>query len=121
MIKKHSISFKHAFEGLAWVLKTQPNYKIHISLSLLSVLGSWFFKVSHVEFIIIVTLITMGFVIETINTGIEATTDAIDKKIREDIKIAKDVSAAAMLVFAVGSFFIACMIFVPRILSMVGR
>lgn len=120
MIKKHTISFKHAFEGLAWVLKTQPNYKIHLSLSLLSILGAWYFQITHIEFIIILTLITMGFVIETINTGIEATTDAIDKKIREDIKIAKDVSSAAMLIFAVGSFSIASMIFIPRIFVALG-
>ncbi len=120
MIKRHTISFKHAFVGLAWVLRTQPNYKFHITLSLLSILGAWFFRITHIEFIIILTLITMGFVIETINTGIEATTDAIDRKIREDIKIAKDVSAAAMLIFAAGSLLIASMIFVPRILFLLG-
>lgn len=119
MIKRHSISFKHAFEGLRWVIKTQPNYRIHILLSALALIGSWVLSVSYTEFLIIVLLITMGFVIETINTGIEATTDAIDRKIREDIKIAKDVSAAAMLIFAMGSFVIACIIFVPRILLLI--
>ncbi len=120
MIKKHTISFGHAFRGLRWVLKTQPNYKIHIALSVFSLLGSWFFKVSYAEFLTILVLITMGFVIETINTGIEATTDAIDRNIRQDIKIAKDVSAAAMLFFAVGSFVIACIIFIPKIFLFFG-
>ncbi|OGK18037.1 hypothetical protein A3G67_04340 [Candidatus Roizmanbacteria bacterium RIFCSPLOWO2_12_FULL_40_12] len=120
MIKRHSISIKHALEGLHWVIRTQPNYKIHITLSILSLLGAWLFKISYGEFLTIITLITMGFVIETINTGIEATTDAIDKKIREDIKIAKDVSAAAMLIFAIGSFTIASIIFIPRILMFWG-
>lgn len=54
--------------------------------------------------------------IETINTAIEAATDAIDTKIREDIRITKDVSAAAMLVYAIGATIIAIMIFVPRII-----
>src|SRR3989344_2197245 len=114
MIKRHSISIKHALEGLHWVIRTQPNYKIHITLSILSLLGAWLFKISYGEFLTIITLITMGFVIETINTGIEATTDAIDKK------IAKDVSAAAMLIFAIGSFTIASIIFIPRILMFWG-
>jgi diacylglycerol kinase len=56
--------------------------------------------------------------VETINTGLEQTTDAIDEKIREDIKIAKDVSAAAMLIFAAGSALIAGVIFIPRIISL---
>ena len=60
----------------------------------------------------------MGLVIETINTAIEEATDAIDTKIREDIKIAKDISAAAMLIYAIGAIVIALMIFIPKILRL---
>lgn len=60
-------------------------------------------------------MITVGLVVETINTGLEQTTDAIDRKIREDIKIAKDVAAAAMLIYSMGATAIALMIFLPKI------
>lgn len=114
MLKKHTISFKNAFNGLVWSLKTQPNYRIHLSLSLLALgLGFWL-KISYFEFLLIVFLITVGLVIETINTAMEEATDAIDIKIREDIRIAKDVSAAAMLIYAIGSTVIALMIFIPK-------
>lgn len=63
-------------------------------------------------------MITVGLVIETINTGLEQTTDAIDRKIREDIKIAKDVAAAAMLLYAVGAFIMATLIFLPKIFKL---
>jgi diacylglycerol kinase len=115
MFHRHTISFKHAFDGLIWALKTQPNYKIHLVLSLLALFSSWFFHISEIEFIVIIFLISVGLVIETINTSIEATTDAIDNKWREDIKLAKDLSAAAMLIFACGAFLISCIIFVPKI------
>lgn len=117
MLKKHSISVKHAVDGLMWALQTQPNYKIHLILSALSLTGAVVLKISYIEFLIIIFLITVGLVIETLNTGLEQTTDAIDRKIREDIKIAKDVAAAAMLLYAVGSFVIAAIIFVPKILN----
>jgi diacylglycerol kinase len=118
MLKKHTISFKNAFNGLVWSLKTQPNYRIHLSLSLASLgLGFWL-KISYFEFLLIVFLITVGLVIETINTAIEEATDAIDTKIREDIRIAKDVSAAAMLIYAIGAIVIALMIFVPKIIKL---
>lgn len=116
MIKRHSISFKNAFNGLVWSLKTQPNYRIHLFLSTIALLLGFFLKVSYFEFLIIIFLITVGLVIETINTAIESTTDAIDTKIREDIRISKDVSAAAMLIYAIGATIIALMIFVPRII-----
>ena len=117
MIKKHKISFKNAFNGLIWALRTQPNYKIHLFFSALALIGAWFFKIKYYEAVTIILLIIIGLVIETINTGIEATTDAIDKQMRQDIKIAKDVSAAAMLVFAIGAIIIACFIFLPRIIN----
>lgn len=119
MLRQHTISFKHAFDGLVWALKTQPNYRIHIFLSFLAVIGAVAFKVTYMEFLLIIALITIGLVIETLNTGLEQTTDAIDRKIREDIKIAKDVAAAAMLIYAIGSFIIACFIFIPRIITLI--
>ncbi|MFA6017499.1 MAG: diacylglycerol kinase family protein [Patescibacteria group bacterium] len=116
MFKKHTISFKNAFNGLVWSLKTQPNYRIHLSLSILSIgMGLWL-KISYTEFLIIIFLITVGLVIETINTAIEEATDAIDTKIREDIRITKDVSAAAMLIYAIGATIIALMIFIPKLI-----
>ena len=115
MFKKHTISFKNAFNGLVWSLKTQPNYKIHLSLSLLAIGLSFWLKISFTEFLIIIFLITVGLVIETINTAIEVATDAIDTKIREDLRITKDVSAAAMLIYAIGATVIALMIFIPKL------
>ena len=117
MFKRHTISFKNAFRGLIWALKTQPNYKIHLFLSSISIGTGFWLKISYMEFLIIVFLITVGLVIETINTSIEAASDAIDTKIREDIRITKDVSAAAMLIYAIGATIIALMIFVPKIMK----
>lgn len=118
MINRHHISIKNAFNGVIWAFKTQPNYKIHFVFSLLSLFGSWFLKISRIEFILIVMLIFIGFVIETVNTGIEATTDAITKQMRDDIKIAKDVSAASMLIYAIGAVIIAGFIFLPKIINL---
>jgi len=118
MIRRHHISIKNAFNGVKWALKTQPNYRIHIFISLISLLATWFLKISYTEIIIIIFLIIIGFVIETINTGIEATTDAIDKQIRDDIKIAKDVSAASMLIYAIGASIIAAFVFIPKIINL---
>lgn len=116
MFRKHTISLKNAFNGIVWSLKSQPNYRIHLFLSLISIFGGFILKISYFEFLLIIFLITVGLVIETINTAIEEATDAIDLKIREDIKIAKDVSAAAMLFYAIGSFIIAFIIFVPKLI-----
>jgi len=119
MIKRHTISFKHAFDGLLLSLKTQPNYQIHLSLSLLALIGAVLLQISYYETLLIIVLIFIGLTIETINTSLENTNNAIDKNIREDIKVAKDAAAGAMLIYALGAFTIACIIFVPKILTFI--
>src|SRR3989344_2129364 len=111
IINRHE-SFANAIAGLWWVMKTQPNYYIHLILSLLAVYMGWKYSISELEWVVIVIIITLGLVIETINSAVEVTTDAIaGGERRDDIKIAKDVSAAAMLVYAVGALIVAWLIF----------
>lgn len=117
-IRKHTISFKNAFEGMVGAFSTQPNYRIHLTLSLISISAGSFLRISYYEFLIIGILITMGLVIETINTAIEETCDAIDVTIRPEIKVAKDTAAGAMLIFAIGATVLAGCIFIPRIISL---
>ncbi len=118
MVEYHKISFKNAFRGFIYSIKTQPNFRIHILLSIISIFGGIFFKISYYEFLIILILITVGFSLEIVNTAIEQTTDAIDTKWRKDIGLAKDISAAAMLSFSIGAFVIATIIFLPKILNL---
>ena len=118
MLRRHTISFKHAFEGLVYALSTQPNYRIHLILSFVAVLGGSYFQIEQSEFLVIGILIVLGLVIETVNTAIEETCDAIGTAIRPEIKIAKDTSAAAMLIFAIGAVVLASAIFIPRIISL---
>lgn len=121
MIRRHTISFKHAINGFLWALKTQPNYIIHLSLSILSLLFGVLLEISTTEFIIIIVLIFIGLTIETINTSIEKTCDAISKTYDPDIHIAKDVSAGAMFIFATGASIVALMIFLPKLLQLIFR
>ncbi|NMB84413.1 diacylglycerol kinase family protein [Candidatus Roizmanbacteria bacterium] len=118
MIKKHTVSFINAFKGLKWALSTQPNYRIHIFLSGLAIVGGMVFKISYDQYLLIAALIFIGLTVETINTAIENTTDAIDTKWRDDIKLAKDVAAGAMLIYAIGAFAVACLIFIPKIINL---
>ena len=118
MIEKHAFSFKNAVAGIRWVIKTQSNFKIHLILSLIAIFGGFVLRITYEEFLVILTLIGIGLAVETLNTAIEEAIDAIHKDWTEEIKIAKDVSAAAMLIFALTAFLIACIIFIPRILNL---
>lgn len=112
-LKKHHISFKNAFAGLIWSLKTQPNFQVHGFLSLLAILGGWYFGITKTEYLIILFTIVLGFVVEMVNTAIECMTDLITTEWKEKAKIAKDVSAGMMLMVAFGALVVVFVIFMP--------
>lgn len=112
-LRKHHISFKHAFAGLVWAVRTQPNFRVHLVLSALALFLGWFLGITAVEMTIIVFTILLGLTVELVNTAIEAMTDLITKEWKQEAKIAKDVSAGMMLLVATGAVLVALFIFVP--------
>ena len=116
LLKKHHISFKTAIAGIRWAVRTQPNFRVHLVLSMLTLLGGWFFRVSTMEMLILIFTIVLGLSAEMVNTAIESMTDLITKEWRQEAKIAKDVSAGMMLVTAFGALIVALVIFLPHIL-----
>lgn len=118
MIQKHTTAIGHALNGLKWAIQTQPNYRVHFLVSFLTIVGGIYFALTYNEWLIVIIMIIGGFTIETLNTAIEQLGDAIDKNYNETIKIAKDLSAGAMLLYSIGAIAVACMLFLPRIINM---
>lgn len=118
VLRKHHISFKNAFAGLFWAIKTQPNFRIHFALSIFVLFLSLYFRITRAEFIIIIFTIVLGLTAEMINTSLESMTDLITKEWRSEAKIAKDVSAGMMLTVAIGAIFIAIIIFWPYVVRL---
>ncbi len=114
-IRQHHISLKNAFSGIWWALRTQPNFKIHLTLSILAVFLGVIFKLTLPEWVILIFTIFWGLATEMLNTSIEAITDLVTQEWRQEAKIAKDVSAGMMLVVALGALCIGFILFVPKI------
>lgn len=114
-LKKHTISFQNAFNGLYWAFSTQPNFKVHFFLAALAIFAGIYLKISFLEMTILVFTIALGLVVEMINTSIEAITDLITVKWSRQAKIAKDVAAGMMLLTAIGAVVVAVLILGPHI------
>ena len=97
------------------------NLRIHILVMILVIVIGIILKISKIEWIICIIL--FGFVIslELINTAIENVVDLITIERKINAKIAKDVSAAAVLIAAVISVIIGLIIFVPKLLEIVVK
>lgn len=113
--KRRILSFKYAFEGLTSAFAEEPNLKIHFCIGLLVVLAGLFFGISKLDWIIVVAMIGLVISVELTNTAIEAVVDYLIKEQHPGAKIAKDISAAAVLVTAVTSSAIGLIIFMPYI------
>lgn len=114
-LRQHHISFKNAFAGLFWAVKTQPNFRVHMVISIIVISMSVYFQITVVEKIILLFTILLGLSGEMINTALESMTDLITKEWRQEAKIAKDVAAGMMLLIAMGAVVIGTVIFLPYI------
>lgn len=111
-------SFKYAFEGIYLGLKVDHNLKIHFIVAIAVMLVAFFFQVSEFEFLFIMLAISFVIFAELINTAIEELTNLVVQEHRREAKIAKDVSAAAVLFAAIFAFIVAVIVFLPKIVLM---
>src|SRR3990170_2993895 len=100
-MRRHHISFIHAWEGLVTGFRTQPNFKVHLFFSLLALGLGKVLEISLVEWAVLLFVIASGLAIELINTAIEFTVDLLTQEYHLLAKFAKDTAAGAMLVYAV--------------------
>ena len=118
-IKGRNKSFKHAFEGLFYAIRTQKNVMIHAIITVLVISVSFIFKLSQMEWIAVLVAIALVWIAELINTALETIVDFICPEIHPLAKKAKDLSAAFVLIAAILAFCIGCIIFIPKLLSFI--
>lgn len=111
--KKHTISFKNAFAGIFWAVRTQPNFVVHFTATAMVFIAAAILGLSAIEITILVVAIVIVLVAEMINTAIEATTDLLSPQYAEAAKVAKDVSAGMVLIASTGAVILAILIFAP--------
>lgn len=115
-IHRHTISFKHAFEGLTYIATSQPNFQIHLLATLLAICLGFYLRISRTDWIVIIFTISLVLVVEATNTAVEAVVDLLTDTFHEKAKLAKDVAAGMVLLSAVTSIIIAIIIFIPYII-----
>lgn len=110
-IRKLLDSFNYAIEGLVYTVRTQRNMKIHMAATMLILLACFFFNISKIEILIVTITITMVVVAEMINTAIECALDATTNYYHPLVKIAKNVSAGAVLITALNAIVVGYIVF----------
>jgi diacylglycerol kinase (ATP) len=103
-------SFEHAYRGLVYAVRTQRNMRIHVIIATLVLVASLLVGVSKLQLAILVLVILLVFITEMFNTALEFAVDLVTKEYHPLAKLAKDVSAGAVLVSSVGAVLIGYLI-----------
>lgn len=111
--KRQILSFKYALSGLVAAFKEEPNLKFHFLAGFIVIITSFVLNISTVDWMIIIFLIGFVISVELTNTAIEAIVDAFTNQEHPGAKLAKDISAGAVLIAAITSTTIGLMIFLP--------
>lgn len=110
-------SFKYAFAGIISALTSEHNFRIHVLFACLTLLCSFVFNISMVEWIAVCGCIAFVITLELVNTAVEKLCDLVSKEKHPGIKKVKDIAAGAVLVAAMFSIITGTLIFLPKIIA----
>jgi len=109
-------SFKYAWQGVFTALRREPNFRIHVIAGTTAAVFAAFLNFNVYEWLLLVYAISFVLILELFNTTLEAIVNLVSPEIKPQAKIAKDVSAAAVLIAAFISVLTAFCLFLPKII-----
>ncbi len=109
------VAFGHAFAGLWYLLRTQRNAQIHCLVGACALALATFLGMERWEWLALVLTIALVLIAEGINTAIEATVDLATSSYHPLARVAKDVGAGAVILSAIMSVIVGCIIFIPHL------
>ena len=110
-------SLRAAFHGIFILLKYEHNARVHLFIFVIVIIAGILFRISGMEWLAILLVSGLVFAGECFNTAIEYLSDLITDKPNENVRRAKDVAAAGVLVSAVVSAVTGLIIFIPEIIK----
>ena len=109
-------SFGYAWSGIKSLLRTEHNSRIHLAFTIIVVVLGIVLKISRFEFITLFIVMALVWICEIFNTCVEKTMDFISLEQHPQIKLVKDLAAAAVLIMAITAVIVGCFIFIPKLI-----
>lgn len=112
-------SFKYAFNGFKVLFRSEHNARIHLFFAILACIFGVLLDISASEWVAILILIALVIGAEILNTCIEKLCDYISPDWHEQIKIIKDLAAAAVLFAVIIAIVCGAIIFLPKLIALI--
>ena len=117
--RKFSSSVKNCLNGFKFININEDNFKREIFIGIIALILSYLLKINKTEFIIII-VIGLVLVTEIINTAIERLVDLVSPGYNKLAGEVKDIMAFAVFSMAIVSLIIGIIIFMPKIINLLG-
>lgn len=110
-------SFRHAWDGVWFAIRTQRNFRVHLAaMAGVVLVGAWL-GVSAGGWALLVVTISAVLVAELINTAAEVMVDLVSPDYHPLAKQVKDLAAAGVLVVALAALLVGLLILGPPLWS----
>jgi diacylglycerol kinase (ATP) len=108
-------SFRHAFAGWWYVLRTQHNAWIHAVASVVILGVALWAGLERIEWAILILTVALVWVAEFVNTAVETLVDLLSPELHPLAKIAKDIAAASVLIAALAAVVVGLFVLGPKL------
>ncbi|OGO13256.1 MAG: hypothetical protein A2Z66_14455 [Chloroflexi bacterium RBG_13_66_10] len=115
--RSRASSFRHAFSGWWYVLRSQRNAWIHALATLVVVAAGLWLGVDRLSWALLLGAIGLVWLAEFLNTALEAVVDLASPELHPLAKVGKDVGAAAVLIAALTAAAIGLLVLGPQLYS----
>jgi diacylglycerol kinase len=120
---KHSTikSFRYAFQGLSTAVTNEPNFRIHLFFAVFALTLGIILRLHYIEWLLLAFTIFYVLTLELLNTVLESMVNLVSPEMNPYAKIAKDVSAACVLLGAFMSIIVGISLFLPKIIGLLQK
>ena len=118
-LKKRIVSFRNAWNGILYGFKSEIHFRFHVSAAFIAITLAVFFKITRIEWMIVLLCIAAVLSSELLNTAVERICDRITKDHDPLIGNAKDLAAGSVLIISAITLIIGAIIFTPYIVQLV--
>ena len=108
-------SFRHALRGLAVLVHTQSNARLHLLATILVVTAGCLLHVNTADWLWLGLAMTLVWIAEAFNSALEHLADRVTRESDPMIRDVKDLAASAVLIAALFAIAVAAFVFGPKV------
>lgn len=114
-------SFRHALRGVADLVRTQHNARLHLAATAAVLVAGLALRVDRRDWALLALATAGVWTAEALNTALEFLADAVRPERDPLVGRAKDAGAAGVLLASAGAFVVGLLVFGPPLLEWCAR